>query len=229
MSLPRHLQELDDSLTRLDGPEGETMMLSELDGFLAGLVVCPELVKPSEWLPMVFGRDDEDVAAFENDSTMQDAIRLVFKHRDGIAIALAHGDGRYGPIFDVDTRNDDDVLWEFWMAGFQRAMALRPEAWTAIADDKDDEDASFAMAGMITLAAMADPDMDTTEIAAEAEELTAAAPDLIAEFVETLNGWRMRNTTDRPPQQPAAVIKVGRNEPCPCGSGKKFKKCCGMQ
>ena len=24
-----------------------------------------------------------------------------------------------------------------------------------------------------------------------------------------------------------AVPKVGRNEPCPCGSGKKFKKCCG--
>jgi uncharacterized protein YecA (UPF0149 family) len=22
-------------------------------------------------------------------------------------------------------------------------------------------------------------------------------------------------------------IKVGRNEPCPCGSGKKYKKCCG--
>jgi preprotein translocase subunit SecA len=21
--------------------------------------------------------------------------------------------------------------------------------------------------------------------------------------------------------------KVGRNDPCPCGSGKKFKKCCG--
>jgi uncharacterized protein len=23
------------------------------------------------------------------------------------------------------------------------------------------------------------------------------------------------------------VGKVGRNEPCPCGSGKKYKKCCG--
>ena len=22
-------------------------------------------------------------------------------------------------------------------------------------------------------------------------------------------------------------VKVGRNDPCPCGSGKKFKKCCG--
>ncbi|WP_083273700.1 SEC-C metal-binding domain-containing protein [Geosporobacter ferrireducens] len=24
-----------------------------------------------------------------------------------------------------------------------------------------------------------------------------------------------------------ARIKVGRNDPCPCGSGKKYKKCCG--
>ena len=23
-------------------------------------------------------------------------------------------------------------------------------------------------------------------------------------------------------------MKTGRNEPCPCGSGKKFKKCCGL-
>ncbi len=26
---------------------------------------------------------------------------------------------------------------------------------------------------------------------------------------------------------PATVAKVGRNDPCPCGSGRKFKKCCG--
>jgi len=33
-------------------------------------------------------------------------------------------------------------------------------------------------------------------------------------------------------QQPMASVprteeKVGRNDPCPCGSGKKYKKCCG--
>ena len=28
-------------------------------------------------------------------------------------------------------------------------------------------------------------------------------------------------------QKPASSKKVGRNEPCPCGSGKKYKKCCG--
>jgi hypothetical protein len=29
------------------------------------------------------------------------------------------------------------------------------------------------------------------------------------------------------PRQPEKRQKVGRNDPCPCGSGKKFKKCCG--
>lgn len=28
-------------------------------------------------------------------------------------------------------------------------------------------------------------------------------------------------------QQPVKKKKIGRNDPCPCGSGKKYKKCCG--
>ena len=30
------------------------------------------------------------------------------------------------------------------------------------------------------------------------------------------------------PRKPATSTKVGRNDPCPCGSGKKYKKCCGQ-
>ncbi|RMF48033.1 MAG: preprotein translocase subunit SecA, partial [Deltaproteobacteria bacterium] len=31
------------------------------------------------------------------------------------------------------------------------------------------------------------------------------------------------------PRQPAVnPEKIGRNDPCPCGSGKKYKKCCGQ-
>jgi len=29
------------------------------------------------------------------------------------------------------------------------------------------------------------------------------------------------------PQAPAPAVKAGRNDPCPCGSGKKYKKCHG--
>ena len=32
---------------------------------------------------------------------------------------------------------------------------------------------------------------------------------------------------EEPPPPPAVSSKVGRNDPCPCGSGKKYKKCCG--
>jgi len=31
-----------------------------------------------------------------------------------------------------------------------------------------------------------------------------------------------------PPQTRRVENKVGRNQPCPCGSGKKYKKCCGQ-
>ena len=41
-------------------------------------------------------------------------------------------------------------------------------------------------------------------------------------------------TAEAPEEQPEIQItfrrdheKIGRNDPCPCGSGKKFKKCCG--
>ncbi len=50
----------------------------------------------------------------------------------------------------------------------------------------------------------------------------------IAEFVRRDGKWYFK---DGQPPQPVQVIregpKVGRNDPCPCGSGKKYKKCCG--
>ncbi len=56
-----------------------------------------------------------------------------------------------------------------------------------------------------------------------------------AKWLYTLPGWngilseeRRREIRDQWRQDRQAVSeKVGRNEPCPCGSGKKYKKCCG--
>ena len=35
------------------------------------------------------------------------------------------------------------------------------------------------------------------------------------------------DTVKKQPVRKTAAQKVGRNDPCPCGSGKKYKKCCG--
>lgn len=41
--------------------------------------------------------------------------------------------------------------------------------------------------------------------------------------------WLYVNTKDAPKMVPVRVTKVGPNDPCPCNSGKKAKKCCGTQ
>lgn len=223
MSLPPRLQQLEARLAGLasSGDGSEPMMLSELDGFIAGLLLCPEMILPSEWLPVVLGDDDADGGTHSSEVKLQDCVQLVLGHYNAVSRDLQRG--RYAPVFDVDPRHDE-VLWEIWMGGFERAMALHPESWMAVAQDDADEAAALAMAGMMALIAIADrgEDMDPEKIAA----LTEAAPDLIPGWVEILNAWRLRGATDRP--APTRSSKVGRNEPCPCGSGKKYKKCCGL-
>lgn len=45
---------------------------------------------------------------------------------------------------------------------------------------------------------------------------------------ELIDGeWIFTRTLREGPAPVIAAPKVGRNDPCPCGSGKKFKKCCG--
>jgi preprotein translocase subunit SecA len=41
------------------------------------------------------------------------------------------------------------------------------------------------------------------------------------------HGFGPTRPVSRPPVQQTSTEKVGRNDPCPCGSGKKYKKCCG--
>ena len=43
----------------------DAMLLEELDGFIAGLLICPELIKPSEWLPIVWGSEEDEPAFYD--------------------------------------------------------------------------------------------------------------------------------------------------------------------
>ena len=44
---------------------------------------------------------------------------------------------------------------------------------------------------------------------------------------QVINGTPNEDKSKTKKQTPKRVKKVGRNEPCPCGSGKKYKQCCG--
>jgi len=178
---------------------------------------------PSEWLPLVWGGGDDDAApVFESPEHAERLVGLVMQHYNATANDLNRG--RFAPVFDVDKRHDE-VLWELWIDGFEKAMQLRSQSWAEIADG--DEDTRTALAGLIMLADMNRGDSKLPE--AEARNLAGIAPDLIAYGVPTLNAWRISQHGASQPGAPAPPsTKVGRNQPCPCGSGKKYKKCCGL-
>ena len=215
------LEELEVLLSALPG---EPMLASTLDGFVAGLLVCPTLVMPSEWLPEVWGADAtiDPEPVFETEQQAKDVTGLIMAHYNAVARALRAGRGRYEVVYDVDTRNDD-TMWEIWIEGFARAMALRPSSWDSIA--AADRGTRAALAGLQALIEIADG--TTSRAKPEIEELTKMAPDLIPSWIDDLHAWRVA----QPSATPVSSImpggsKVGRNEACPCGSGRKYKKCC---
>lgn len=225
--LPRHLKQLDKELLALGE---ETMLIEELDGFIAGLLVCPELIKPGDWLPIVWGRDGDDPQPnFDNLDHVNRVLGLLMEHYNDVARTLIERPDRYSPLFAVDKRYGD-ILWELWIEGFEKAVNLRPASWQKFLNT--DVNTATAMRGMQTLIDIVcgDPNMPRMEH----DTLIDTAPDDIARWVVALNDWRLANY--RPMQGTDPILhpsftsanKVGRNDPCPCGSGKKYKKCCGI-
>ena len=213
--LSKKLQKLDDFLLDLERDD-EAMLLSELEGFLAGVVVCPELILPSEWTPMIWG---ENGPVFDNERQAREILGLIMEHYNDVIRQLDRGD--FSPLYDVDI--DGEVLWELWIEGFLTAMQMRPQAWVDLSHDDDAEiqRALFVLGRLGELATLSTHECEPIEID---EALEEAAPDLIPIHVEILHRARKAKASANAPARSGLGSKIGRNDPCPCGSGKKFKK-----
>ncbi|RZF64148.1 YecA family protein [Sphingomonas populi] len=215
--LPSRLRRLDEIL--YDLPVDEPMLLSELDGYLAGIATSPEPIAVGEWLPPIWGGLYGEAAPFEDPTDSTLFADMVAARYGEIVRDL--GRGKLVPIFDVDDRNGE-VLWEIWIDGFALAMALREDAWRAITTGADAEVAA-AVIYLLALADIADNRSVLTSM--EINEVSDAAPIAIPEQVVRLYAAH-GGAGGALPEVGTPAAKVGRNDPCPCGSGKKFKKCC---
>jgi uncharacterized protein len=214
-STARRLKDLDRFLSNVEFDD-DVMLLSELDGFLAGIAVCPELITPGEWLPVIWG---DGGAPFKNESQAQGVLDLIIGHYNHILRTLGRP-GAYEPILDQD--RDGSLLWELWASGFRKAVFLNRGAWIKFTDT-DDTEIRRALFSLINIGEIADgesnrsPDLEAV--------LQEHGIELIGESVETLHGARLALHPTPGPSAPTSK-PPGRNDPCPCGSGKKFKKCC---
>jgi uncharacterized protein len=214
------LDHLGEFLTRCPG--GMALNLEELDGFYCALIVGPENVMPSEYLPIVFGEEFSENSAFDTLERADEILGLLMRHWNSIVSEMLRKDVHI-PLLAEDeggiSRGND------WASGFMMGVELAPEAWSDLMQP-DDPDSPGYLLPMMILDHENDPEpeMRPQEITPEMrEELIvhmAAGIRLIYDY------YRAQRTAGADTGQRAAR-KIGRNETCPCGSGKKYKRCCG--
>ena len=82
------------------------MTIAELDGYVAALMVCPEMVLPSEWLPGAWGGEHEFADVAEAEVT----IAAVMGHYNRIALELAEHPEDYAPVLEIDPNGGETLL-----------------------------------------------------------------------------------------------------------------------
>ncbi len=223
----KELDRLEELLSRSDSEYA--MNLEQVDGFFAALVCGPEIVLPSEYLPEIWGLESDDAAApFDNIQELGECLDLLLRHWNNIAETLSSGE-----MFLPVLLQDDDVLAHAndWAQGFMLGIGMRSEAWQELFDDQEHQGLLLAI---LILANEHNPDPKmrpyqkpvSTELR---EELIAGAAASV-KFIDDYFAPHRRTAAmahDAIPGR-AKQSKIGRNEPCPCGSGKKYKRCCGQ-
>jgi len=216
----------------------KAMSWPETAGFLFSVTACPELIMPSEWTGIVHGDAEFDDI---------DEARAVAEAHMALMNWISECVHRELPAIPEACRPDSDPMrileadndFSRWCRGVTTGHLWLEDTWNEeIAEDSAD-DRSLGMA-LILFSFFGDRRMaekvveetarETGPEAMTLEETASKFHRLIDQAVveyAALGLQYRRMPAAPPPRQPARSEKIGRNQPCPCGSGKKYKKCCG--
>jgi uncharacterized protein len=205
-----------DDLARLDEllsapPHGaSSLALDELHGFCVALAMGPDAEAPDDWITIVLDSDAAPSAELAN---------LLERFRDTAAQALNDGTleirGRVTRTGRIDRAS--------WCRGFIAGSNASTSDWYEYGDAEDFDELMFPIE---VLADALPDDVRASYGPAQWRQLARdAEDDLVPAVLRLRDYWRIVRT-------PPATIrreepKVGRNDPCPCGSGRKFKQCHG--
>ncbi len=225
----KEMDELDSFLTS-EATSDETMMLDCLDGYLTAFVSGPVMLKPSEWLPRVWGPTADDAPTFETNAQAERIIGLMMRHLNGIIWNLQQDPDHFAPVFDFQVLNGEEheyIDGEMWAHGYMTAIEMHRDTWKSLYESKH----GVEVLRPIHL-------LGATDVTQEEDELTRtpAQREALSKQIQASIGWIY---TFWAPYRHAVAERTiaklfehesprqGRNETCNCGSGKKFKKCCG--
>lgn len=218
-------QELEAFLDSEDVSE-DALNISSLHGFLTALAVGPTLVPPSQWLPTVWG---EEEPIFDSEEDAQRIFSLLLRFYNSIGETLRKKPQKYVPLLFEEGLEDEPYLTaEDWCHGFSLGVGLCTEDWERLFEDDEARNLLAPIIAFTSADAMADV-LSGLHGEADRDLLMAALPVSVVAMYEYWRDDRREFSKgfglDSLPARSAP--KVGRNDPCPCGSGKKYKKCCG--
>lgn len=204
----------------------EAMQLDEAQGYICAAMSGPEPLAERVWLEEIFGGAEQlDTPAG------QEASALLRRFASNIADDLANDERSMPVIFypeDYDNPRPEEV--EAWCMAYLHGVDTASEDWFDALDDEDEIDwlderlfPHMLLAGEAEKAAL-----QSGEDWPEGEEREALLRDALESLslavAEVYRFWlakRSQQTLRR------SNGKIGRNDACPCGSGKKYKQCCG--
>lgn len=225
------IEELDRFLLDAEGIP-ESMDVSTLDGFLTAIVCGPKTVLPSEWMRWVWDMErGEDAPEFTDQAQAQRILGLLMRHVNDIAQTLHQAPEQYEPLL-MENPNDGDPIpiLDEWCSGFMKGVQLDADGWLPITVGKPDWMSTILLYGTEEgWEALKKKSLSLDEHKALADGLAETVQKIHALWLEQRRGQIAKGTLPSGVRREPArnPDKVGRNEPCPCGSGKKFKQCHG--
>jgi uncharacterized protein len=202
------------------------MSALELEGYLTGIIVAPVLIQPSRWMARLW--DDESV--FDDATQVQAALGAVGIMFNTLSNRIERSLRRleaervcdYRPAFQPAQGKPSHDAVRKWVRGFWKAMALAPTEWHALGADERMLPIMVPLVGFIDTG---DPEFGPAEDIDERFDQAAANIPRSILLLRKIAQLRASRTSAA---GSARWTKVGRNDPCPCGSGKKYKRCCGL-
>jgi uncharacterized protein len=173
----------------------------------------------------VFGGEMSDACGFADIDEANDIMALLIRHWNAIA-ETRHKDEVYPMMLLED--EDGVAHGNDWARGFMRGVAMCREGWAELVNDEERGGCLIPMM-MLDHEHDEDPEMRPDPVSPEKrkEVIAHMAAGLLGAyryFRQCREGHAGITFT---PELRRNAPKVGRNDPCPCGSGKKYKKCCG--
>jgi uncharacterized protein len=204
------------------------MSALELDGYLTGVIVTPQAVpvRPSAWIGGLWGDDDP---IFADEAQINAALGAVALRYNTLIRDIDRSLERleverivdYRPLFVAGDQKPSHDAVRAWARGFWRAMALAPATWSKLVEDERTKIIIEPFVGFFDVGGL-----DSNEVPDDIDNLLDAEAALIPRMILVLRRLARIREAAGPPAPLPRHVKIGRNDPCPCGSGKKYKRCC---